>query len=83
MNCSSSVGVENAVCAGGDTTSCPISTPRISTISGVSLDAGRMPPCPGLAPCDNLISIIFTFGSAARFANSLSLNSPCRSRQLK
>ena len=56
----------NAVCAGGETTSWPSTTPRISTISGVSFAAGRMPPCPGLAPCDSLTSIIFTLGSVAR-----------------
>ncbi len=38
------MGVENALCPGGELTSWPIGTPRISAISGVTLAAGKIPP---------------------------------------
>jgi hypothetical protein len=34
MNCKNSVGVENALCAGGETTVRPIGTSRVAAISG-------------------------------------------------
>ena len=50
MNSNSSRGLEKAVCPGGESTSWPIGTSRILAISAVSLAAGSIPPCPGLAP---------------------------------
>ena len=44
MNCIISIGVENALCAGGEMQSTPIGTPRASAISGLILAAGNMPP---------------------------------------
>ena len=44
--------------------------------------AGRM-PWPGLAPCDSLISIIFTCGVQAFLTKASSENAPCSSRQPK
>jgi hypothetical protein len=63
MNCIISMGVPNALCAAGDTQSCPTGTPRASAISGVTLGPGSTPPWPGLAPWLSLSSIIFTCGS--------------------
>ena len=54
-------GVENAWMRGREAV-LPTSTWRISAISAVTFSPGRMPPCPGLAPCDSLISIILTCG---------------------
>ena len=51
-------------------------TPRAAAISGVTFGPGRTPPWPGLAPCDSLISIIFTCGSSAFAAKRSSLNEP-------
>ena len=53
---SNSVDVAEGRWAAGLTQSLPIATPRICTISGVILAAGRMPPAPGLAPWLSLIS---------------------------
>ena len=58
INSSISIGVLNAVCWLGEMQSSPIGTPLVMAISGVILAAGRMPPCPGFAPCESLISII-------------------------
>ena len=62
-NCSNPIGVENALCFAGETQSTPCGTPRASAISFETFAAGSTPPCPGLAPCESLISIIFTCGS--------------------
>ncbi|MNL21787.1 hypothetical protein D3C87_1430920 [compost metagenome] len=48
------------LCAGGDITVVPATTFLISAISGVFLAAGKIPPWPGFAPCESLISIILT-----------------------
>ena len=64
-------------------TSCPKGTPRIWPISAVTLAAGRMPPCPGFAPCDSLISIILTESSLALWANSSGSKFPSAVRQPK
>ena len=64
-NSSSPTGVENVAWPGGEITSRPSGTPRMRAISGETFAAGRMPPWPGLAPCDNLISIILTDGRPA------------------
>ena len=68
---------------GGEITSAPMPTRRISAISGVILTAGRMPPWPGLAPCDSLISIMRTASRLARSANASRSNSPLSVRQPK
>ena len=60
MKCISSIGVENALCADGETQSWPTGMPRAAAISRVTLAPGSMPPCPGLAPWLILISIILT-----------------------
>jgi hypothetical protein len=44
MNCIISIGVENALCFGGEMQSSPISMPRISAISFVTFAAGSTPP---------------------------------------
>ena len=44
-------------------------TSRASAISAVTLAAGRMPPWPGLAPWETLISIILTCGRVAFLRN--------------
>ena len=83
MNSSSPIGVEKALCAGGEWHSTPSGMPRASAISGLTLAAGRMPPCPGLAPWLSLSSIIFTWGSTAlRWKRSRSKR-PASSRQPK
>ena len=82
-NSINSKGVENAECPGGELTSCPIGTPRISAISLVSLAAGRIPPCPGFAPWESLISIIFTWSWDAFSANFSALKLPSLLRQAK
>ena len=61
----------NAVWYVGDKTSVCATTPLILAISTVFL-AGRTPPFPGLAPCDSLISIAFTFPGYK--SNTLALN---------
>ena len=61
---------------GGEMTSSPIGTPRSSDISSVIFSLGNKPPLPGLAPCENLISIIFTGSSAASFASRSSSRVP-------
>ena len=40
----------------GEAQSTPGLMPRISAISSLTLAPGSMPPRPGLAPCDSLIS---------------------------
>ena len=67
----------------GEKTSLPTGTMRASAISSVTLAPGRMPPCPGLAPWDTLISIIFTWSWAAFFWNSSGLKSPSGVRHPK
>ena len=83
MNCSISTGVENALWLAGEMQSTPISTPRASAISCVTLGPGNTPPCPGLAPWLSLISIILTCGSVACCVNSSALNVPSGLRQPK
>ena len=77
------MGVENALCAAGETQSCHAGTPRASAISGVTLGAGSTPPWPGLAPWLSLISIIFTCGSRALAAKRCSSKLPSGWRQPK
>jgi len=43
-NSSRPTGEEKAVCPEGETTSCPMGTPRMAAISSVSLAAGKIPP---------------------------------------
>ena len=72
-----------AVCRLGEAQSTPGSMPRISAISWVTLAPGSMPPRPGLAPCDSLISIAFTGAPAHRSLRRASSNSPRSSRHPK
>ncbi len=60
-----SSGVEKAECRAGEMQSTPTGTPRACAISGVTLAPGSTPPWPGLAPCESLISIIFTWSDLA------------------
>ena len=60
MKSTSSTGVLNAVCAGGEITVWPTGTPRVSAISGETLTPGSTPPNPGFAPCESLIEMAFT-----------------------
>ena len=83
MKCIISSGVENAECDAGETQSTPIGTPRACAISAVTFGPGSTPPWPGLAPCDSLISIILTCGSAACAANRSAQNVPSSLRQPK
>jgi hypothetical protein len=50
MKSMNSVGVLNALCAGGETTVRPIGTPRVAAISALTFAPGNTPPNPGLAP---------------------------------
>jgi hypothetical protein len=50
MKSMNSVGVLNALCAGGETTVRPIGTPRVAAISALTFFPGNTPPNPGLAP---------------------------------
>ncbi|MCY1312854.1 hypothetical protein D9M70_633210 [compost metagenome] len=77
------MGESKAEWVAGELQSCQGATPRASAISGVTLPAGRMPPCPGLAPWDSLISIILTCGVQAFLTKASSENAPCSSRQPK
>ena len=76
MNAIISSGVEKALWLAGEMQSLPISTPRISAISGLTLAAGSTPPWPGLAPWLSLISIILICGLAAAAANLSGSNPP-------
>ncbi|MNO50842.1 hypothetical protein D3C76_412280 [compost metagenome] len=83
MNCIISMGVEKALWRDGDMQSSPISTPRVSAISRVTLCLGRMPPWPGLAPWLILISIIRTCGLRAWVAKRSGSKRPSGVRQPK
>ena len=83
MKSMSSIGVLKALCAGGDTTVCPMGTPRVAAISALTFAPGSTPPRPGLAPCDSLIEIAFTAGSVAFSANATGSKRPSASRQPK
>ena len=86
-NSSSPIGVENARWPGGEKTVSPGFTPRMAAISSVTFAPGRMPPWPGLAPCESLSSTIRTISRPAcsrtgrgriRHRPLGSRNSPCR-----
>ena len=57
--------------------------PRISAISSVTFAPGSMPPRPGFAPCDSLISIALTGAPAHSSVSFSSEKSPCSSRHPK
>ena len=76
MNSINSSGVLKAVCAGGEITSFPISTPRTLVISSLTLAAGRMPPWAGFAPWESLISIALTFSNVAFSLNAMGSKFP-------
>ena len=83
INCIISMGVLNAECWDGDTQSCSRLTPRIWAISSEILSLGKIPPWPGFAPCDNLISIILICGKRACWVNFSGSNCPSSVRQPK
>ena len=83
MNSSSSIGVSKAEWPGGEKQSCPSGTLRAWAISRVTLTPGRMPPWPGLAPCEILSSTIFTCSTLACSANISTSKLPSSSRQPK
>ena len=66
---SNSIGVLKTLCPPGEITSLPSGTSRISEISLVTLAAGKIPPWPGLAPCEILSSIMTTFARRAFLVN--------------
>ena len=68
--------VVKAEWTGGESTWVCGLTPRPSAISGVFLFAGNIPPWPGFAPCDNLISIILTFSFFDFCSNKSALKVP-------
>ena len=58
MKSISSKGVPKALWLAGEVQSMPSGTPRVEAISALTLRPGRIPPCPGLAPCEiNLCTI--------------------------
>jgi hypothetical protein len=73
----------NSACRAGLTQSSPAGTPRISAMSRVTFAAGSIPPSPGLAPCESLISIARTGASSRRSASRSRLKRPDASRQPK
>ena len=52
-------------------------------ISSVTLPAGRMPPCPGLAPCESFSSIIRIESRATCSSNRFGSKPPSTSRHPK
>ncbi len=58
----------------------PSRMPRMRAISALTLAPGRMPPLPGLAPCDSLISNMRTLSCAASSRSLSSERLPSRSR---
>ena len=83
MNSMSSSTSPNAEWRAGLTQSSPSGTPRISAISGVTFAAGSMPPSPGLAPCESLISIARTGACSIRSSSRSMQKRPRSSRQPK
>ena len=79
----SSFGVVKEECAAGDTQSTPIGICRASAISGVILEAGNIPPCPGFAPWLSLISIILIWSRLAVSRNFSALKLPSSLRHPK
>ena len=66
-------------CRLGEAQSSPAGMPRISAISGADLRApGSMPPSPGLAPWDSLISIARTGADATRSLSRARSKRPSR-----
>jgi len=74
---------EKAEWPGGLTQSRPASTPRICAMVGVTLAAGSIPPRPGLAPCDSLISSARTGAPSSVRRRCSRLKCPASSRQPK
>ena len=77
------VDVAEHRCRLGDAQSTPGSMPRISAISSLTLAPGSIPPRPGLAPWDSLISIARTGADATRSLSRARSKWPCSSRQPK
>ena len=75
-NCIRPTGVEKELWVAGEITSLPMGTLRIFEISSLTFIAGRIPPCPGFAPCESLISIILTCGLTDFSANIFALKFP-------
>ena len=74
---------EKTWCRLGEAQSLPCSMPRTSAISALTLAPGSMPPSPGLAPCDSLISIARTGFDATMSTSRARSKSPFASRQPK
>ena len=70
-------------CRLGEAQSWPAGIPRISAISLLTLAPGSIPPSPGLAPCDSLISIAFTGADWTRSTRRARSKTPFSSRQPK
>ncbi len=73
----------NTSCRLGDAQSTPALMPRISAISSLTLAPGSIPPRPGFAPCDSLISRARTGALATRSLSRDSSKWPSSSRQPK
>ena len=74
---------ENAVCRLGDAQSTPGLIPRISAISSLTFAPGSMPPRPGLAPWESLISMARIGADSTRSLSLPSSKRPSSSRQPK
>ena len=60
----------------GEMQSSPTGTPRIAAISCVTFAPGSIPPSPGFAPCESLISIARTGASRDPLAQALEAEAP-------
>ena len=70
-------------CRLGEAQSLPSGMPRISAISALTFSPGSMPPRPGLAPCDSLISMARTGADCTRSTSRGRSKRPFSSRQPK
>ena len=82
-DCISPSTSENSRCRDGETQSLPSSTSRISAISRVTLQPGSIPPSPGLAPWESLISIARTGPDCTRSTSRGSEKRPSSLRHPK
>ncbi len=82
-NSMSPLGVEKDGWEAGEITSAPIGTCRMWAISSVIFAAGRIPPLPGFAPCESLISMSLTLGWRDLVRNRSGSKLPSSVRQPK
>ena len=70
-------------CRLGEAQSTPGSMPRTAAISLLTFAPGSIPPRPGLAPCESLISMARTGAEATRSVSRARSNLPSASRHPK